>query len=57
MLDGYIASRTVKVTLKEISMLNDFMNFALEIGVSEIKILNSNPLDKKRSGKRRLLML
>lgn len=36
-LDGYIASRTVKVTLKETSMLNDLMNFALEIGVSEVK--------------------
>jgi uncharacterized protein YggE len=36
-LDGYVASRTIKITLKQIEKLNDLLNFALEVKVNEIR--------------------
>ncbi|ANB27344.1 hypothetical protein A6F57_01255 [Alteromonas stellipolaris] len=36
-LDGYIASRTIKVTLNKIESLNDFLVFALSVNVNEIR--------------------
>ena len=36
-LDGYIASRTIKVTLHKIQHLNELLNFALEAKVNEIQ--------------------
>jgi len=36
-LDGFIAKRSLKVTLKNIESLDDFMNFALSVKINEIK--------------------
>ena len=36
-LDGYIASRTITVTLNKIQHLNELLNFALEAKVNEIQ--------------------
>ncbi|WKE66219.1 SIMPL domain-containing protein [Gallaecimonas kandeliae] len=35
--DGYVATRTLTVTLNGISHLNDFINFALGVGINEVK--------------------
>lgn len=34
---GYTARRTIKVTLKQLNKLNDFMDFALKVKVNEIQ--------------------
>lgn len=36
-LDGYVASRSIKVTLSQIDSLNELLNFALEVNLNEIK--------------------
>ena len=50
-LDGFRASRTLKVTLNDITLLNDFLDFALTVGVNEIRniqLKSSKELELKK---------
>lgn len=47
-LDGYIASRSIKVTLHEIKRLNEFLDFALGVKVSEIDNIEFQSSEKDK---------
>lgn len=47
-IEGYIARRTLKVTLKNIDKLNDFMDFALKVKINAIRNIELKSSNEKQ---------